>query len=277
MFWVIVFIYGTLSCNQSSTYQKQSVKVNEELTTLRFYYENGKMKAERTYKIIEGDTVLHGCGKLFYPSGQLQVELSYKEGKKQGSVKGYYENGMLEHVGWYKDDKQDSLWVWYYNYPEATKEPIQAIDFWYKGNPLSHQIKYYSSGNEREYLFYDPIGRLIYKREYEESGNYNDEGSRYPQIVMVNEKNNQFIKGDTLKARIYHILPPKSEANVFVRIEGLQDEWKETKSSNYYTPIIFENTLDKIGTYKLEVKLKLRDKQKVETIEFTNQVEFAVQ
>ena len=39
--------------------------------------------------------------------------LNYKDGKKEGFVEEYYENGQLNLKGNYKDDKVEGLWEYY--------------------------------------------------------------------------------------------------------------------------------------------------------------------
>lgn len=276
--WGICLSAVLFSCNHSDKNDllQTEVTANSKIIIQKFFYPDGSLKVERTCLVKDRDTIIHGNEKDFYPNGQLQREVSFEKGKKQGTEKGYYENGVLEHVGNYKADKQDSLWIWYYNETVQDKKSVQAIDFWSNGNPLSHQTKYLPNESIKEYLFYDPIGRPIYKREFTSVNKFYEEGSRYPQIVMVNQTKNLFIKGEHLVARIYHIIPPQTKTALYVRIKGLQSNWEEVEHSSYYAPINFNMQLNRAGKFLFEVKLVLKDLQNSDSSEYVSNVEFEV-
>lgn len=48
--------------------------------------------------------ILHGTYRKFYVNGQVQVEGEYRNGKKIGEWKAYYENGNIESIVNYSDD-----------------------------------------------------------------------------------------------------------------------------------------------------------------------------
>lgn len=266
-------------CIDKSHTENSKDDKQEAIILQRSYYENSKVNAERTCIVINGDTIPHGYGKLFYPTGQLQLSVQYNQGKKQGEERGYYENGMLEHVGWYDNNAQDSIWLWYYNIPNATKEPFKTIEFWDDGKQISHQTLYRENGMTDTYLFCDPLGRPIYKRVYDLEGNVaNEEGMKTPQVVIVttNENIHEFVLGDTLKARIFHIQPPATESYVYVRVNGIETDWKFVNSGHYYQPIVYTHPLTEKGQYTLEVKLQLKEKPIAESVEFINHVAITV-
>lgn len=55
----------------------------------------------------------HGQWLSFYPNGLAWSEMHYDKGLKQGPNLVYYENGNKRYVGFYKNDKQDSVWTYY--------------------------------------------------------------------------------------------------------------------------------------------------------------------
>jgi hypothetical protein len=55
----------------------------------------------------------HGQWLSFYPDGALWSEMHYDKGLKQGPNVTYYENKKMRYSGWYKNDQQDSLWLYY--------------------------------------------------------------------------------------------------------------------------------------------------------------------
>ena len=50
--------------------------------------------------------LLTGIVKRFYPNGNLESEITYKDGKLEGLVKRYYDNGNLKVEGTYKGGKK---------------------------------------------------------------------------------------------------------------------------------------------------------------------------
>ncbi len=55
----------------------------------------------------------HGQWMSFYPSGIIWSEMHYHKGLRHGPNLTYFENGKLRYSGFYKNDEQDSLWVYY--------------------------------------------------------------------------------------------------------------------------------------------------------------------
>jgi len=273
----IILLFSCKSFTVNSRIKNQNNSNKFEIITQRLYYRNLTLKVEQTKKIVNGDTFLDGNYRLFYPSGGVKLDLQYQNGQKQGQEMGYFENRMLEHIGWYKSDKNDSFWVWYYNDPLAMDEPIQAFNYWKNGIQLWHQMEYYPNKRIKEYLYYDPIGRPIFRREYDDTGNFIDEGKMVPQLVMVNEKSSIFNREDTLVVRICHVDPPNTSNTVKIRILGLVDNWETIEPIDEFFPKVYKTVLNKKGVYTLEVKFQIKEDKNPEFREFTNNVEFTVE
>jgi len=54
-----------------------------------------------------------GIWKTYYQSGQLESVENWKENQVQDSVFGYFENGNLEIIGFFLNDKQEGRWIIY--------------------------------------------------------------------------------------------------------------------------------------------------------------------
>ncbi len=65
------------------------------------YYENTKIKSEKTYK----NDKLDGIIKVYYTNTQLQYQASFKNGFQEGISTQYYENGNIKKKILYKDGK----------------------------------------------------------------------------------------------------------------------------------------------------------------------------
>ncbi len=269
------------SCSNLQEREFETTTVNgEELVLKNFYSEDGKLLAARTYKIVGDDTLLHGFERLFYATGQLQKEIYYDLGKKQGSEKCYYSNGIVEYTGWNKQDKKDS--IWYYHYDRrvsAGQDTYKMIENWKNGIQTSHQSYFYENGGHRTYFFCDPVGHILYKREYDKEGSLIvEEGEKKPLIVIetTNPSTYEFKKGQVIKGRIYYIMPPNTEVVANLRGGGMYEDWTAIPIASYYTPIVFENDLNVEGEHKLEVMIKLTEKSgQVE--EFTTDFAYSVE
>ena len=68
-------------------------------TLLRWFYENGAVKAERSF----ADGVLNGAVKMYGADGRIFREFNYKKGVKNGAAREYYPDGQLskeaEYIG----------------------------------------------------------------------------------------------------------------------------------------------------------------------------------
>jgi len=55
-----------------------------------------------------------GIGEIYYDSGQLETEVNFKNGKKEGTIKAYYKSGQLRSEGNFKNDKLEGISKGYY-------------------------------------------------------------------------------------------------------------------------------------------------------------------
>jgi uncharacterized protein len=56
----------------------------------------------------------HGKYTYFGIDNNLNIEGEYVYGDQEGTWKGYYDNGKLEHVGHYREGSYDSTWTYFY-------------------------------------------------------------------------------------------------------------------------------------------------------------------
>ena len=131
MKYLFVFLLlGLVSCGDASSNASENVKPKlkeyslDEVTipndTMAFfkydmkpvtgfvrewYLNGGQVKSECNYKDGKRD----GAKRFWYEDGQLKSECNYKDGKRDGAEKGWYEDGQLKSECNYKDGKWD-LW-----------------------------------------------------------------------------------------------------------------------------------------------------------------------
>ena len=112
---LVILLVPTMGCDQLSGRKKtdqdgknMALKV-EPIKSLSerklngpvlMYYDNGRLKAERTYK----DAKLNGSYRMYYESGQLKLEGTYKDDKMDGTFRHYDQNGRLEVEEVYRDN-----------------------------------------------------------------------------------------------------------------------------------------------------------------------------
>ncbi|MGB0165725.1 MAG: toxin-antitoxin system YwqK family antitoxin [Luteibaculum sp.] len=99
-------------------------------------YKNGVAKYEGSFK----DDVPVGTFKYYYPNGKLKTELSYRSADKSYAVH-YYTNGKKQSEGLYIEQKKDSTWTFYNESGEvASREQYR--------NDMRHgvSISYYPDG-----------------------------------------------------------------------------------------------------------------------------------
>ena len=96
---------------KSITYHKET-RTRIEKVKYREYYENGQKSVEVTLKNGKRD----GLYTEWYENGQKMDEKTYKDGKGDGLWTGWYENGKKWYQGTFKDDEFFGLWNnWYDN------------------------------------------------------------------------------------------------------------------------------------------------------------------
>lgn len=70
----------------------------------------------------------HGQWMSFFPTGIAWSEMHYDKGLRQGPNMVYYETGKLRYSGFYKNDRQDSVWTYYDSLGKANKKVIFKAD-----------------------------------------------------------------------------------------------------------------------------------------------------
>lgn len=85
-------------------------------------------RVERPYK----DGKKNGVAKEYYESGKLQTEAPLKDGEQNGVEKSYYENGRLQFKKPYKDGRANGVEKAYY----SSSEPFADV-IWNNGEITS--------------------------------------------------------------------------------------------------------------------------------------------
>ena len=97
------------------------------------WYGNGQMEKEVTYKDGKKDGLL----TEWYGNGQKRAELNYKDDKEDGLTTLWYENGQKQGEGTYKGDKLMTVVIWKPNgekCPETNLVDGNGIAVFYNGD-----------------------------------------------------------------------------------------------------------------------------------------------
>ena len=80
-----------------------------------------------------------------YKNTNIMEYVSYKEGKKNGESKLFYERGMLMETSTYKDGRRDGVTIWYSN-KDKEQGPMVAMYTYKDGRFDGPQETYYENG-----------------------------------------------------------------------------------------------------------------------------------
>ena len=145
LYCFVIYIHFVLaSCRNNNEAAHLIVKKN--------FYTDGKLKQKITFN---KDLMFDGLTTFYYDNndGSIQTEVIYKNGKKEGFEKEYYENGKLQVIGKNTNDKQDSTWTWYYENGD-----IQQIDNYANGLTIGTDYTYYPNNKIMLFEFCDYKG-----------------------------------------------------------------------------------------------------------------------
>lgn len=116
-----LFIIIAFSCNRpvkekavetsSKDSLQSSVSSAKVVTDGEFIkrYDNGVVEARGMMKAGKRN----GIWKSFYENGMPWSETTFVEGKKEGSTSSWYENGQKRYEGFYKNDVESGLWLFW--------------------------------------------------------------------------------------------------------------------------------------------------------------------
>ena len=143
-----------------------------EKSIQKAYYSNKKLAYTREGRLVEGYNLLpNGKHTEYYKNGQIKVQGSYKEGKRNGEFKAFLKNGKSAGSVIYKDGKIIKSTLVKAMKDNASFSPV--TDIYYKLED-SHTLRKidYENGLLKTYFIYNkdgiPDGESV---EYYEEGN----------------------------------------------------------------------------------------------------------
>ncbi len=160
-------------------------------------YPDGTIK----YMIYFKDGHPAGTFKRFYPNGQLQVDMTYEITGHRAAAIFYDQDGHRIAMGYYYDQKRDSLWQFFVNdtivlaeiyYKKGVKNGPERIysyyyypnllreRYWKNGKQDSVDVEYYFDGTPKSFSHYKngvldgPFVLLDYNGKVKVKGQYKD-------------------------------------------------------------------------------------------------------
>ena len=95
-------------------------------------YASGIIKFQGFYRFGKK----HGQWMSFYPNGLMWSELHFDKGLRHGPNMTYFESGTKRYTGFYKNDKQDSIWSYYDSTGKLAEKVVFKNDIIVKKLPL---------------------------------------------------------------------------------------------------------------------------------------------
>ncbi len=169
----------------------------------KYYYENGNLETEGEYNL---NGKQDGLWKEYFVSGNLSEEINYFEGLYDGPFKAYNDSGEVIIQGKYKEDYEDSIWVYtvgdhyeFGSYKDGLKNG-EWRSYYIKEDDLKKQIVFkgtFSNGIPiGEHLFWYPTGGLRLLGDYR-SGRRSGTWTEYSpggKIIMITEYSDGLVK-----------------------------------------------------------------------------------
>ncbi|TVR75945.1 MAG: hypothetical protein EA412_14595, partial [Chitinophagaceae bacterium] len=217
------------------------------------------LKKLEEYKILNGDTLLHGTSKEYYENGNLRLKSLYNMGLLDGKQYGYFENGTMNFEVTWLNGFKDGKWKFYYNDPE--KKLLEYKAFFYQDSLAYHQFAYHKNQVVSKYSFENPfISGYIYLSSYDKNGNLiMEDGDKNPYIFVPDDINNgMYYFGDTLYYYVFYPIPPHIEVELYAKMD-VHEEWYELQLPNdKYQTSVFYSILKDVGKFSLKAKLVVK-------------------
>jgi hypothetical protein len=196
--------------------------------------------------------------KTYYSNGKPLSETTMNESYiKNGVCKTYYPDGQTKSWGFYKNGKRDGYWLWY-----LENGAIERKDHWKNDNLFGEQLSFFENGIIKEYMFYDFLGRLVYKRTYSPESSLIKEEGKFCLIIQADKYSPKSL--DTLNFRIYLPTPNDLEIKLFSSFElvGKPSKWQQIPLK-YNIGFCFKK-IDKLGEYNWKIKAIVKDRKTFE-------------
>lgn len=196
---------------------------NDQIIIIEYWPDGSPKKIREPIKIHEIETNFHENGRVecigliinekkekcwsyYFPNGNIQKQICYKEGKPFDKAEFYYENGGIKTEGEYDEfGLKTGEWMQYHN-----KGRLKS-----KGN--------YSQGKKvKEWYYFDHEGRLESEVYLDDNGAYLYEKQYYEDGTLL--RNNEYFMGGALKKEEISITSSKKHLKTYYQNGQLKEE-----------------------------------------------------
>ena len=178
----IEFINGTENGNFVMFYSNGNIENEGEYLNGQYngnyiyYYDNGKKMYEGLYEIGRKNKLW----VYYHSDGLIKMFIHYDMGKtikedyQNGEFVSYYDSGMLESIGHFKEGKKEGYFAEYYNNGQRELvsrektdpyEPDELVEI-VTGQQVKYERTYMDDKAEGEVKFYDENGKLLKTENY---------------------------------------------------------------------------------------------------------------
>lgn len=196
-----IFLFATLcmvACNNPEPTEDNTPAVTIEETTPveleeRIAYE-GDSTIKVVYQIDKNSDLQHGSYKAYdAATDQLQYERTYAQGKMEGEEKFYYPTGELESTLRYKEGIHHGPFQYFYEDGQLKQEGayeagklIGVLKTYYADGQLKEEITHVDGVTEGPFKEYNPNGTLKAEGAYTSKGE--DETLEHGVVLTYDEK-----------------------------------------------------------------------------------------
>jgi antitoxin component YwqK of YwqJK toxin-antitoxin module len=114
---------------------------------------------------LKEDSGFTGIYKSYHPDGYIYSEVSYKDGKKDGTSRRFYSDGKVHSIIQYKEGKKVGTSEWLY-----TSGEVYRVSPYTNGKLDGIQKKFYRDGTIQAEIPYSQGNRKVGLKEYNERG-----------------------------------------------------------------------------------------------------------
>ena len=135
------------------------------LDTVRTTYEDGRVS--RIYTVLKGTDVREGASLSYHRNGKLAIEVPYRNGKIDGVMRSYDEEGRIhETIGYLEGEEEGYSTIYYANGKKKSRETYRCgilngvSEDWDEMGRIRRQIPYVDGQIHGIVKIYDENGKI---------------------------------------------------------------------------------------------------------------------
>lgn len=158
-------------------YQEKFQKMQKELTN------NNEMNRVFAIIFLLSASCSRELEQKYYPNGNLKFEVPLVDGRRNGKMTVYNEDGVVSETSFWKDGYEEGEVIIYYS-----NGSIMQKQKYHRGIIVGEVDLYSQNGILTERHYFDSLGRLIDYKEFKANGRQNmDENTRHAIFIEVQD------------------------------------------------------------------------------------------